>query len=251
MIRVIAALIMRETKTRYGKSSFFGYAFVVIEPLGHILCFTALYTAMNRTPPVGESLFLFLVTGILPYFLFRDLCVNVMNAVSANRALLEYPPVKHIDVIVARILLEVLTYSTIMLAFIPVLYFFGLPILPDNPSLFLTGFMLLIGLGAGFGATLVPLSTLYPFVAKGVAWLLRLTYFLSGALYAVVQLPPDLMFMFEYNPVAQVIDVIRAGFYFGYESRIASLPALTFIVFSLVSIGFSLEFLLRREMTRA
>ena len=177
--------------------------------------------------------------------------MNVMNAVSANRALLEYPPVKHIDVIVARILLEVLTYSTIMLAFIPVLYFFELPILPDNPSLFLTGLMLLIGLGAGFGAILVPLSTIYPFVAKGVAWLLRLTYFLSGALYAVVHLPPDLMFMFEYNPVAQVIDVIRAGFYFGYESRIASLPALTFIVFSLVSIGFSLEFLLRREMTRA
>lgn len=251
MIRVIYALLMRETKTRYGKSTLFGYIFIILEPLGHIFSFTALYSAMNRMPPIGESLFLFLVTGILPFFLFRDLCVTVMNAVSANRALLEYPPVKPSDVIFTRTLLEILTFGVVLLAFIPLLYFCNLQILPDHPSRFLEGLISLTLLGAGFGTVLTPLSTLYPFIVKGVAWLLRLTYLLSGALYSVSHLPPDFMFMFEYNPVAQAIDLMRSGFYFGYESRIASPSLLALIIISLFSLGFSLEFLLRREMTRA
>jgi capsular polysaccharide transport system permease protein len=249
-IRVLWALILRETKTRYGKT-WLHYPLVVIEPLLHVAAFTYGYTLLDRHAPMGESLFLYLLTGILPFFLFRDLINNVMNAVSSNRALLAYPLVKPVDVILARISLELLTYGVIALALIPVCIMLELQFMPDRIGVFIVGVALLALLGAGMGLIVASLSLVLPFIAKMMAWILRLLYLMSGALFSLRALPSDYQWLFIYNPLAQSLDLIRAGFYFGVESQIVDIPMLLSLIVFLFFTGFSLEFLLRSEMKRA
>jgi capsular polysaccharide transport system permease protein len=72
MGRVVYALMLRESRTRYGKSDI-GYSWALIEPLLQLIILWAIYTAFGRVVPLAASMPVFLVTGILPYHFWRDL----------------------------------------------------------------------------------------------------------------------------------------------------------------------------------
>ena len=69
-LRVIHALIIRETRTRFGDSKL-GYGWALLEPILHILMLSLVFAVMMRgRPPIGDEFFIFYYTGIIPYHLF-------------------------------------------------------------------------------------------------------------------------------------------------------------------------------------
>jgi len=58
--RVVAALLLRETRVRFGRSQI-GYLWAVLEPVGGIVIFAFVFHVIGRVPDVGQSLYLFLV----------------------------------------------------------------------------------------------------------------------------------------------------------------------------------------------
>lgn len=73
----------------------------------------------HQVMPEGISIFMFLISGIMPYFMFRSIVTQLMNGTQANLALFAYKPVKPIHVFIARTLLEFCIYFVI---FITVLF---------------------------------------------------------------------------------------------------------------------------------
>ncbi|MCF6194451.1 MAG: hypothetical protein L3J46_09000, partial [Kangiellaceae bacterium] len=69
--RVISALTLRETRSRYGNSKL-GYFWALFEPFAHVLVFIGIFTALGRAPPIGESTGLFILTGIMPWLLYSN-----------------------------------------------------------------------------------------------------------------------------------------------------------------------------------
>ena len=68
--RVIHALIIRETRTRFGDSKL-GYGWALLEPIAHILMLSLVFAVMMRgRPPIGDEFFIFYYTGIIPYHMF-------------------------------------------------------------------------------------------------------------------------------------------------------------------------------------
>ncbi|MCH5336464.1 MAG: ABC transporter permease, partial [Campylobacter sp.] len=124
MINVIYALFFRELKTRFGANKYLGYIWVVGEPMSVVLSITAIVTIIreyhHQVMPDGISIFMFLISGIVPYFMFRSIVTQLMNGIGANLALFAYKPVKPIHVFIARTLLEFCIYFTI---FVVVLFF--------------------------------------------------------------------------------------------------------------------------------
>jgi capsular polysaccharide transport system permease protein len=112
--RVIGALVLRETRTRFGTSRL-GYMWALAEPIVHVLVLNVLYLAMLRRPPIGTSLALFFITGIVPYFIFQKTSQRLMGAISGNRAILQLALVKNLDVILGRALLELGTMLIVAL----------------------------------------------------------------------------------------------------------------------------------------
>ena len=68
--RVIHALIIRETRTRFGDSKL-GYGWALLEPILHITMLSLVFAVLMRgRPPIGDEFFIFYFTGIIPYHMF-------------------------------------------------------------------------------------------------------------------------------------------------------------------------------------
>jgi tetratricopeptide (TPR) repeat protein len=66
--RVIHALIIRETRTRFGDSRL-GYGWALIEPILHIALLSAVFSLlMHGNPPIGTHFFVFYYTGLIRYY---------------------------------------------------------------------------------------------------------------------------------------------------------------------------------------
>ena len=99
---VVEALFLRELKTRFGKNRRLGYFWVVGEPMTHILFFLVIFTLIRARTIPQVPIEMFLVTGFVPFFMFRNIVTQIMAGVQANRALIAYKPVKPIHIFIAR-----------------------------------------------------------------------------------------------------------------------------------------------------
>lgn len=247
--RVISALILRETRTRFGKSRL-GYLWALGEPMVHVSLFAFLFSLLGRRPPIGDSEFLFLVTGFVPFFLFRDLSGQVMNAISANRALLTYVVVKNVDVIAARIILETATKIVVFSALLAGACFVGLQFVPERPMVMIHGFFALALLGAGAGTVNAVMSCAVPIWAKFISWCNRILYLTSGVMYSVEHIPEAGQKILAWNPVMHGITWIRMGFYRSFNSKLLDEFYILSWGVSLLLLGLLLERVLRRKIER-
>jgi capsular polysaccharide transport system permease protein len=68
--QVIYALLMRDVRSRFFGNGF-GHLLAIAWPLTHLLVILAMFSAGGRVPPVGDSMLLFLSTGVAPFILFN------------------------------------------------------------------------------------------------------------------------------------------------------------------------------------
>ena len=150
--RAIAALILREMATRYGRSPG-GYVWAVLEPLGMIIVLAAAFNLLVRVPPLGNNFILFFATGLLPFQLYGALNNNVARAMNFSRALLFYPAVTWVDALLARFTLTLLTDVLVMLLLLIVFVSVGVVtlLLCVGPFMLGIGLAGALGLGVGVG----------------------------------------------------------------------------------------------------
>ncbi len=212
MYRVIFAIIIRESRTRYGNSNI-GYAWALIDPMIELTVLVVAFSLIGRASPIGAPLAVFLITGIMPFFFWRSVVGRGASAVSANLGLLTYPQVMPADVVIGRVILDATTTVVVFMLFvvgcffvsgIPVGMFFGDP-----------GGLLLAGIGFFFFC----LSS--AFFSSGIARILpiwqniwgymsRPIWLLSGIFFTLESLPPGARAFMAYNPIAHMLEWIRA-----------------------------------------
>ncbi len=125
--RVISALTLRETRSRYGNSKL-GFFWALFEPFAHIIVFIGIFSALGRAVPLGESTGIFILTGIVPWLLYSKTVADVMGGLKANKPLLGYPQVMPMDIIISRVILEAATLLIVMAFFLGVYFYLGLKI---------------------------------------------------------------------------------------------------------------------------
>lgn len=229
-IRVVKALMLRETRTLFGRHKL-GYLWAFIHAAFMIVLFWVIRDRGNIAPPFGMSVPLFLVAGFIPWFLFSDSVSRSLTAVKGNRALLAYPQVFPLDLLVARILLIAATYFCVMLVILGLMALAGLPVTLDKPASILLSLIYAIFLGLGMGMICSALNALLPATEQIVPMLLRILFFTSGTFFSVSELPDYVQKTLFYNPVSHIIEMLRAGFSASYPSFFVS----DFYVFSFVS----------------
>src|SRR5690554_1448043 len=102
---VIFALILRELKTRFGARRM-GAFWMVFEPMAHVLLMVSLFALVRDIHAPTMDYPVFLLSGIVPFFLMRNIVLKLMDAVSANQSLFAYPNIKPFDTFVARAAVE-------------------------------------------------------------------------------------------------------------------------------------------------
>lgn len=79
---------------------------------------------MHRTMP-DISFPVFLLNGLIPFFIFSSISNRSVGAIEANQGLFNYRPVKPIDTIIARALLETLIYVTVYILLMLIVWMAG------------------------------------------------------------------------------------------------------------------------------
>jgi capsular polysaccharide transport system permease protein len=218
-IRIVTALIRREMRVHFGESRL-GYLWALVEPTIHLTAFLLVFTFLiRRNVSLGTSTALFLLTGIVPYFLYSKMASYVSGAVGANRALLQLPPVKPLDVVLARGLLEAATYLFVGFLMFLALYVGGISdAIPSDPLAVMEACALAICLGFGVGMiNIVIVSFFHNWMSIYGITSFPLWMF-SGVWFLPEQVPQPYRDYMLYNPLMHIIMCFRMGFYRDFKA---------------------------------
>ncbi|HEX5329463.1 ABC transporter permease [Sulfuricurvum sp.] len=238
---VIFALFLRELKTRFGESRL-GYAWIVLEPMLHIVMLLVIFSVFSNQMMPQVPFSLFLITGLIPFFLFKHIAMALMGSIPANLALFSYKPVKPFSVYITRTILEVLIYGAIFGLILVVFWWFSLvPFSIAFPLELIGTTVLIILFSVSIGIALSVLVHKFESLRMLVNIAFTLLYFLSGIMYPLWVIPSEYLRYLQYNPLLHLIEMFRESFFSYYpqvEGISLTLPFWTILVMGYIGMWF-------------
>ncbi len=236
--RVIYAIILRETKARYGEHKL-GFLWVLIEPVLFIVGFAAIHTLLGAQAISGMEPELFMLTGLAPFLLFRGTMSQASGAIMANKALLAFPQVTSFDLVIARSILEFATVITAFFILLIAIMANGIDAHIQYPMQLFGVFCLFFISGLGLGVMLGCLAPFFPSVQQISGQLFgRPLLFTSGLFFSAEQLPASIREILLYNPLLQMTELARSVFFLSFESKYVDIGYI--LLFSLLLLVFGL-----------
>jgi capsular polysaccharide transport system permease protein len=208
---VIVALVIRELRSRV-EGRWLSLLWMLFEPLAHVMVILAIFGFRHHVVSVNTEFPVFLVTGLLPFFVFRNLARRLPKAISSNRGLYSYRQVKPIDSLVARAAVEIALWSAVALAALALLGWVGYHWLPVAPLELLGVLALLLVLGTGLGLLFSVLVHDRPKVETLIGMLFMPLYLLSGVIFPLHTLSAEIRAWLLWNPVLHLIELGRLYF---------------------------------------
>lgn len=206
----VRALFLRELQTRFGSKDLrLGYLWVLLEPVFQVLVLLVMFTFIlaRHVPTMDYSVFL--LTGILPWFMFSRAANRALGAVEGNQGLLNYRPVLPIDIAIARTTLECVIYFIVYVFLMLIVAWFGLlDGISNIPLLLLVWFSMWI---FSFGVSLIMmvLGHLSGEVGKIVSVLFSFLYFASGIIFPIQIIPEPYRQYLLWNPLVHAFETAR------------------------------------------
>jgi capsular polysaccharide transport system permease protein len=246
-LHVIHALLLRETKTRFGESRL-GYVWALAHPILWIGMFAGLYYALGHSTPPGMPILAFLTTGIVPFSLFRESATRCLSAIDSNKGLLFYPLVRPLDLVIARAILETVTQLVVMFLLLGSMAMWQGELHINSWTETLVGLGLAAGIGSSFGLVCCGLSVFSRSVERLFPALIRPIFWLSAVFHPVESLPRGFRDFLLFNPIVHAIELVRDGWFPGYHALHVDIPYTCSWILVMSFVGLSLERVARRKL---
>jgi capsular polysaccharide transport system permease protein len=246
--RVIYAIMLRDIRTRFGHTKL-GYFWAIMEPITHLMTLGTVFYVLNHAPPpVGDNLFLFYITGLVPFLMFSHISHDVMSAAAANNVMLQLPIVKRTDIMVAHALRQFATELCVGIVIFSISALLGQRGMPADPLTAMAAITLLGLLAVGVGAFNLVIVEAFPSYETLYASLIRVLYVASGIYFSPIVMPDWVREGLAWNPILQGIEFFRSGFFPQYDPHWLDVNYLLIWVVASIGIGFALERALRGRM---
>jgi len=220
-LRAVAALVLREVSTTYGRSPG-GYIWAVVEPAAGIALLTLIFSAGFRSPPLGTNFALYYAAGVLPFLMYSDVSAKLGQTIQFSRALLAYPRVTFLDALLARFLLNTLTQLVVHGLVVGFIVMLQRPETGFDISSIALTYVMLLSLAAGVGALNSFLTLAYPVWQTAWAVLSRPLFLISCIFFNFEAVPQPYRDYLWYNPLVHVVGMMRDGFYPFYQPSYVS-----------------------------
>ncbi len=237
--RSIAALILREMATTYGKSAG-GYIWAVLEPVLGIALLSYVFSLAFRSPSLGTNFPIFYATGYLPYFMYMDISRKVGSALIFSRPLLGYPAVTFMDAVIARFLLSFMTHILVFYILITGIELVFETHTIHNYSYMLNAMLMAAALGLGIGSINCVLWSIFPVWERLWGILNKPLFILSAVLFVMEDIPTAYQKYLWYNPLVHITAEMRKGFYPTYSGDFISPLYVYGIALTTMTAGFFL-----------
>ena len=245
--RVIYALMMREVHTIYGTSRL-GYLWALIQTMWSIGVFWGIRYLLGAKAPHGMHILMFMLAGFGFFNMFSGILNKCMSAVNGNRALLTFPQVTPVDLMISRAVIVWATEIVAAFLLIGIGMLLGMPFYLSDFGGLLTLLLLTPLLGLGAGMMFASLAVLYPTLEKIVPMVMRIMFFASGLFYSATTLPSYVLKYLWYNPMLQIIEWARVCLSRGYSTVSYSPLYLVSVTLFCLCFGLLLERYVRRRL---
>jgi capsular polysaccharide transport system permease protein len=212
MWRVLFALILRESRTRYGRHRL-GYAWALLGPTAQVCALAFVWALLGRTSHSGIDLVPLIITGVVSLHAFMQISGRMAGALNANRALLMYPPVHTADPLIARAILETLTAFVILCLLLGGAAILGYTVPCGNLALAMWAFVCGAVFAAGYGFLLSAASRTTALADRASTFINRALFYTSGVFFTLDMLPMQAAQTLSWVPMAQMIETLRAGLF--------------------------------------
>ena len=218
-VNVFHALVLHDIKTRFFGNGL-GYVVTVLWPGVHLAVIVGIYSFTGRGNGYGTSPLLFVATGVLPYICWNYISRFCMLGLLQNKSALFYPIINILDIMFARIFLEIVTCSIITFLLLAFLMLNSIDVVPSHPAEAVLGLLSAVLLGTGFGVLNAGISLIAPLWFTGYVLILILFWITSGVVINPETLPEQIGYWLSWNPLLHCIEWIRSAYYDDYPTHL-------------------------------
>jgi capsular polysaccharide transport system permease protein len=245
--RVIGALIVRDVRTRSGRSAI-GFLKAILVPFAHLAVVVVVYTALGRVAPIGTDTITFLALGVVPFILFMYPARMIMISLAENRPLLYFPTITTLSIIVSRAIVETIAACAVCSIFVATLIGAGHDFAPHESAMLLFAFLSAVMLGVAVGALNAIIASVAPIWQFGFNVMLSGFYAASGLMFLPDVLPEVVRKIIVFNPLLHCVEWVRVAYYDQYVSYSLDLTYLFWSTAAILFAALGLERLLRRSV---
>lgn len=185
---------------------------LLMEPVLHIGFITFIFTMMRLRTVGGIDVTVWIIVGMLAFFMFRRTAVQVMHAVDSNKPLFAYRQVKPFDTSIVRGGLEAFLMVMVALVILTVAAFLGHDVLPDDPLQVLAAMFGLWLFGVGYGLVASVLMALVRETEHILKIVMMPLYLISGVIMPISAVPQPYRDLLLINPLVHGLELVRQGF---------------------------------------
>lgn len=226
--RAVWAITLRSFRAEYGDRRL-GLFWAFVEPSIYIFVVTVVMGAAHqgRVSPIGGHLVPFVALGVLPYLLFTSIESSVRGGINSNKALLNFPQIKPMDIYIGRTLTELAALSVVFVLLFLLFIGLGLVGAPDEPHRMIVPILLIITCGFSIGIINSIIIVKYRFWANIYQVINRFLFFTSGIFFTATTAPPSVQGFLYYFPIIHATEWLRSAYYSSFESRFMDIEYLT------------------------
>lgn len=210
-LSVWQALFLREALDRLFRMRA-AWFWLLIEPVIHIGFLAFVFSVIRVRTMSGIDVALWIIVGLLAFFLFRRTAIQVMYGVDCNKALFAYRQVKPIDPALVRGALEAFIMAVVTIVVITVAGLLDHVPMPSQPLLIFAAVFGLWLLGMAYGLVASVLMELVPETEHILKILMLPLYLISGVIFPITFVPAPYRDYLLYNPVLHGIEFVRIAF---------------------------------------
>lgn len=216
-ITVWQALFLREALDRFFGSRA-GWAWLIIEPSVHIAFMAWVWSMFRRNSMGGIDITVWIILGMLAFFLFRRTAIQTLHARDCNRAFFAFRQVRPFDVAIARASVEAFSMFFITLFILGVAALLGKNVIPDDPLTAMAALMGLWLLGVGYGLITSVGMRLVQDLGHIFQIIMMPLYLISGVIVPVSSIPLPYRDWLCWNPLVHGLESVRLGFFPTYHT---------------------------------
>jgi capsular polysaccharide transport system permease protein len=208
--RVIWALVMREMITRFGREGL-GVLWMMAEPAMFVIGVMAIFSHTESGTKYSVAEFLAISYPTLLFW--RNTTGRVVKAIEVNRALLHHKPIRPIDIIYARIILEFAGATASFLVLFSIFVVAGICRLPADVLTMIVGYFLVMWFSFNFVMVMAALSELSETIDRISHIILYLMLPFCGAFIPTYLIPGQAGYLLSFFPLVSAVEYFRHGYY--------------------------------------
>jgi ABC-2 type transport system permease protein len=252
---VLWTLVVRDLRVRYSRSVL-GYLWTILDPLLMSSIYFLVFVYIFKRDDLGhEPYFMFLVVGLLSWQWFSGSLTDTSRSLIQESKLVRSTNLPR-EMWVLRV---VLSKGIEYLLSLPVLFFFTVVYLVKG-DLHVNWWLLLFPLGIvlqamaliGIGLILAPVTALVTDTQRVVRILIRVLFYATPVIYAGHLVPAPYDKVTWLNPMAGILEIMRAGLFPHHEFPIlwGAIAASAVISVALLLTGFTVFSRLERSVLK-